>query len=298
MAASSTLDNIDESIYGIKAKTTTVKGSDVSVTVDDNIQINGQDILLRGELVGTINKDATELNATWTQTEPAQAPVPLQLKHAAAQAATAPATRAGIAGDWEGTLNAGPAKLRLVLHLVEGKDGGWTATLDSVDQGANGIPVSSVTVNGSKLNLTMDAVHGTYEGTINKDTSEIDGTWTQNQPLDLIFRRTQPHVAPKPGKPSDIDGTWQGTLATGGPQLRILFRIVNMDNGLAVTLQSPDQSPAWLPATSVARSGDNLTITFDALGATYEGKIATDRSSIEGKFTQMGREMPLVVKKS
>src|ERR1017187_7478297 len=86
-----------------------------------------------------------------------------------------------IAGDWQGTLNAGGVQLRLALHVAAAKDGSLTATLDSVDQGANGIPVTSVTLKDSKLSLTVDAVHGTYEGTINKDATEIDGTWSEGQ---------------------------------------------------------------------------------------------------------------------
>ena len=76
----STLDNIDQSIYGIKAKSTTVKGLDITVTVDDVIQVNGQEIQLRGEMVGTVNQDATEMHGMWTQTEPEQPPAPLELK--------------------------------------------------------------------------------------------------------------------------------------------------------------------------------------------------------------------------
>jgi CubicO group peptidase (beta-lactamase class C family) len=32
-------------------------------------------------------------------------------------------------------------------------------------------------------------VHGTYEGTVNEDATEIDGTWSQGQPLELNFTR-------------------------------------------------------------------------------------------------------------
>ncbi len=56
-----------------------------------------------------------------------------------------------IAGDWQGTLSAGGAELRLVLHITKAADGSLKATLDSVDQGANGIPVSSISFKDSKL---------------------------------------------------------------------------------------------------------------------------------------------------
>jgi CubicO group peptidase (beta-lactamase class C family) len=94
-----------------------------------------------------------------------------------------------IAGDWQGTLNAGGAQLHLVLHVTAAKDGALAATLDSVDQGANGIPVTTIILKDSKLNLTVEAAHGAYEGVVNKDATEIAGTWTQGQPLALNFKR-------------------------------------------------------------------------------------------------------------
>jgi CubicO group peptidase (beta-lactamase class C family) len=117
--------------------------------------------------------------------------------------------QAQIAGDWQGTLITPGPQLHLVLHIAAAKDGSLTATLDSVDQGANGIPVTAVTLKDSKLSLTVDAVHGTYEGTVNKDATEIDGTWSQGQPLELNFKRApaQPaaSAAASASKPS-LDG--------------------------------------------------------------------------------------------
>jgi len=113
-----------------------------------------------------------------------------------------------IAGDWQGTLSAGGAELRLVLHITAAKDGNLTATLDSIDQGANGIPVSAVTLKDSKLSLTLDAINGSYEGVVNQDATKIAGTWSQGQPLPLDFKRTPAQAASAaapPAKPS-LDG--------------------------------------------------------------------------------------------
>jgi hypothetical protein len=297
----STFDNLDEGVYGIKAKTTTVKGSDVTAEVDDTVQANGQEMKVSGSLVGKLNSDGTEMAGTFTQTEPqAQPAASVLFKHSASPAAAPAAAPPSIAGDWSGTLTVGPGQLRLILHLTAAKDGSLTATLDSIDQGANGIPVTSATLTGSKLNLTVDAVHGTYEGTVNKDASEIAGTWNQGQPLDLTFKRAQPQAAapaPKPAAPSDIDGTWQGSLDTPKGKLRILFKIVNMDTGLTATMQSPDQAPVWMPTTSVTRSGDKITIDMKAFGASFEGQINATKDTIDGSFTQ-GMSIPLVLKKS
>lgn len=201
--------------------------------------------------------------------------------------------QSSMAGDWQGTLSAGGAQLRLVLHIAAAKDGSLSSTLDSVDQGAIGIPVTSITLNDSKLSLIVDAVHGSYEGTVNNDATEIDGTWTQGQSLPLNFKRAVAQPAPKPAPPSEIDGTWLGTLDAGNAKLHLFFKIVNTQDGLTATMQSSDQSPQWIPATSITRTGTSLTIEIKGIGASFAGKIGADRSSISGTFTQAGKAFPL-----
>lgn len=97
-----------------------------------------------------------------------------------------------IAGDWQGTLNTGVGELRLVLHVTKDTDGTLHATLDSIDQGANGIPVSKVTLNDAKLHLGVDAVQGAYDGTVSSNGSVINGTWTQGRAMALDFKRSEP----------------------------------------------------------------------------------------------------------
>ena len=53
-----------------------------------------------------------------------------------------------VVGDWQGTLDVGVMKLRLVFHITNTEDG-LTATMDSPDQNANGLPVTSVTRDGA-----------------------------------------------------------------------------------------------------------------------------------------------------
>ncbi|MFZ0731613.1 MAG: alpha/beta fold hydrolase [Candidatus Sulfotelmatobacter sp.] len=214
-------------------------------------------------------------------------------------AATCMAQSPDVTGDWQGTLNTGMGELRLVLHIAKTPDGALQATLDSVDQNANGIPVDSIALKNSKLNLTVGAVHGTYEGTISPDAQTISGTWTQNTPLPLDFKRAAHPIKTehKPAKPSDIDGTWMGTLDLGVAKLRVVFHILNTADGLTATMDSPDQNAKGIPTTSVTRDGMNLKIEAKNIGGVFEGKIAADLSSIDGTFTQMGSPHPLLLKR-
>jgi len=204
-----------------------------------------------------------------------------------------------VAGDWQGTLKAGGAELRLVLHITKGESGELKATLDSVDQGANGIPVSAITLKDSQLNLTVEAVRGTYEGKVNAAGTRIEGTWSQGQPLPLVFERTTSpaKTTHKPARPSDIDGTWMGTLDTGVMKLRVVFHITNTEDGLTATLDSPDQGAKGLPVTAVTRDGDSLKLEAKQIAGRFEGKIAKDLTTIEGTWTQGGGNLPLVLKR-
>jgi fermentation-respiration switch protein FrsA (DUF1100 family) len=204
-----------------------------------------------------------------------------------------------IAGDWQGTLNTGRGELRLVLHITKASDGSLKATLDSVDQNANGIPVSSITLKDSKLHLDVTAVHGTYNGTLASDFKSISGTWSQGADLPLEFKRAAGPIKTehKPAKPSDIDGTWMGTLDLGTAKLRVVFHIINTEDGLIATMDSPDQGAKGMPTTSVTRDGMNLKIEAKSISAVFEGKIAADLASIDGTFTQMGAPHPLLLKR-
>jgi pimeloyl-ACP methyl ester carboxylesterase len=194
-----------------------------------------------------------------------------------------------LTGDWQGTLSAGGANLRLVLHVSKAADGSLKANLDSVDQGVN-IPVNSVTFKDSRLSLSLEMIHGSYEGKISTDGNVISGTWTQGQPFPLDFKR------PAPAKPSDIDGTWMGTLDTGTIKLHVVFHILNSANGLTATMDSPDQGMKSLQTSAVKRDGASLRIEADKLDGVYEGTIPADKSSIDGKWTQKGNTFPLVLK--
>lgn len=192
-----------------------------------------------------------------------------------------------VAGDWQGTLHAGPADLHLLVHISAGPKGTLKGTFDSLDQSAYGIPLTTVTLKASQLTFTSEPVHGTFEGKVNAGATRIEGTWTQGEPLPLTLTRAVP--------PSDIDGAWEGTL-DAGQKLRIVLHFTTTKDGLAASLDSPDQGAAGLPVSTVQRNGWALTLDMPNLGAKYQGTIARDLSAIDGTFTQGGAALPLVLK--
>lgn len=197
-----------------------------------------------------------------------------------------------IVGEWHGTLTAGPVKLRLALHFFKGEGAIYTGSMDSLDQGANGIPLSAIKLDGNKLFFEVESIRGTYDGVLQGD--KIAGTWRQGeQGFPLEFQRGAfPKVERKPGKPSDIDGAWSGALDSSFKGLRVVLNIVNMEDGLSATLDSPDQNAKGIPAT-LTRNGDIIKFEAPAVGGSFEGKLDAKKETIDGTFTQFGKSSPL-----
>ena len=116
--------------------------------------------------------------------------------------AAAQQRQADPSGAWYGTLEVQGMKLGIVIHLAAAKDGGYTATMDSPDQGAFGMPVPSVRIKGDSVILRLPAIQGGYDGRIVNDSS-IDGAWKQagsDYPLPLV-RRSAPLEIKRPQNP-------------------------------------------------------------------------------------------------
>ena len=114
-------------------------------------------------------------------------PTPALPAFATAQAA--PSESKSIVGDWNGALEAQGTKLRLVLHVKKNPDGTLAATIDSLDQNANAIPVSTVSQKGNDVKLELSGIAASYQGKLNPAGTEITGEWNQGGTLPLTFRR-------------------------------------------------------------------------------------------------------------
>jgi hypothetical protein len=159
------LDSPDQGVKGIAVASIRFADSSLAFDVPS----------ISGSYTGKANADVTTITGTWTQGGNS---LPLLLTRAVA---TAPIRRvpkpSDIDGDWEGTLNAG-VTLRLVLHIVSYEDGP-TATMDSLDQNALGLPATTITRDGAKLQFTMKQFGGEFSGTLDAGLTAIDGTWSQ-----------------------------------------------------------------------------------------------------------------------
>ena len=104
----------------------------------------------------------------------------------------------GVEGAWQGTLEAGGAKLRLVLTVTKSETGAYAAKLDSLDQGAS-LPVDTITVNGDAVRVEIKSAGAVFEGVLNKELTELAGKFSQaGQEIPLTFKRSEGTAAAAP----------------------------------------------------------------------------------------------------
>lgn len=97
-----------------------------------------------------------------------------------------------IVGDWEGTLDPGAQpKKRIVVHISAAQDGTLSGTIDYPDQDTSGILITAITYKEPTLHFESNPSQSVYDGTMNKDNSEITGTLKQTgTSLNLLLKRT------------------------------------------------------------------------------------------------------------
>lgn len=119
------------------------------------------------------------------------------------------ATATGLEGEWKGTLDAGGQKLRLVMKITRASDGKLTGSVDSPDQNATGLPVSSAQQTGNDVKVELSSLGAAFEGKLNAGGSEMQGEWKQGgASLPLTLKRAGAGEKPKEpkGPPASLAG--------------------------------------------------------------------------------------------
>lgn len=107
----------------------------------------------------------------------------------------------GIEGVWSGKLNVMNKELTIVFN-IDKTEVGYSATMDSPDQGAYGIPSDEVSFDNNTLNISIKALGVSYSGKLNVD--KIEGQFTQSgMNFTLTLNRTadKPPVLNRPQEP-------------------------------------------------------------------------------------------------
>lgn len=107
-----------------------------------------------------------------------------------------------ITGQWNGVLKVQGIQLRIVFNVSK-SDNGYSATMDSPDQGANGIPVTVTNFENPEIKLVVSMAGIEYKGELKNN--EIVGTFKQGSlevPMNLSREAVEKEVVIRPQEPA------------------------------------------------------------------------------------------------
>ena len=107
-----------------------------------------------------------------------------------------------ITGTWNGILKVQGMQLSLVFH-IDKTEKGFSSTMDSPDQKAFGIPVTTTNFENSKLIIAMANPRIEYEGVLGADGT-ITGTFKQSGqsfPMNLSKEKVEKEIIKRPQEP-------------------------------------------------------------------------------------------------
>ncbi|MEB2780844.1 alpha/beta hydrolase [Algoriphagus sp. C2-6-M1] len=152
-----------------------------------------------------------------------------------------------ISGQWHGALKVQSVQLRLVFNVKQ-TESGYSATMDSPDQGAFGIPVTSTSFENSTLKMAITNANINYEGTLGDD-GIIIGVFNQagqSFPMNLSREEIEKVGAKRPQEPKKPFPYHSENVIFENKQAEIL---------LAGTLTLPEQTGMFPAVVLISGSG-------------------------------------------
>jgi hypothetical protein len=104
-----------------------------------------------------------------------------------------PAVSKQLEGDWEGSLQMPNGGFRMVFHFKNQPDKTVLTTFDTPN--ATNLPLNDVKQTGQKVAFGMRIAHGAFQGTLNKEGTELAGQFSHEEnsmPLTLRKKSAQP----------------------------------------------------------------------------------------------------------
>ncbi len=203
--------------------------------------------------------------------------------------------------EWNGTLDAGVAKLRLTIEISRDKQQNLSAVLISRDQGNMRVPCNAITLTKDALSIELKKIDGQFTGKLNATGDEAQGTWTQaGTDFPLTLKKG-------PAIPIEPIAIWRGTLAVPGMQLKLQLR--EMPPG-----EKEDDDETGKPATSEyyfdsltqgatnltatwERDGQQVTVKVPVIKGTFDGEMNAAENALVGTWRQGLIEIPLTLQR-
>lgn len=212
------LDSPEQGVYGMEATDASYGQGNLHFAIAS----------VNAAFDGKLDADGRTISGTWKQGS-ANLPLVLHRQSSAAKGRMPIDAISPIEGTWQGAFQNGNMRFRLQLHISHDEAKKLTGTMDSLDQGANGLPMSNLSEANGAVHFEIAIVSGVYKGTLNAARNTIAGKWSQSQDsvaLEfkrsddvLALRRPQNPAKPYPYREEEIgfssskgNGTLAGTL--------------------------------------------------------------------------------------
>ena len=179
------LDSPEQGVYGMEATAATYKQGNLHFAIAS----------VNATFDGKLGADGRTISGTWKQGN-ANLPFVLNRRSAAAKGRMPANAISPIEGTWQGAFQNGNMRFRLQLHIAHDDAKKLTGTMDSLDQGANGLPMSKLSETNGAVHFEIAIVSGVYAGTLNAARNTMTGKWSQNQDsVALEFKRSDDVLA-------------------------------------------------------------------------------------------------------
>jgi pimeloyl-ACP methyl ester carboxylesterase len=187
------LDSLNQAVFAMDASKVTRE--------EDTLRFEIASVGAKFE--GKIQADHRTIRGLWEQSGTG---LPLKFEKRAAGTASrgAAAAVSKVEGTWQGAIEVTNMRMRLQMHVSHDDKGELLASVDSLDQGIQGIPASKVTEQNGELSFEIPAFQAEYHGKLSASKNEIAGEWAQNDTIGkLDFRRSdQPLELRRPQTPA------------------------------------------------------------------------------------------------
>jgi hypothetical protein len=104
----------------------------------------------------------------------------------------------------------------------------------------------------------------------------------------------KPHLT---GLGPDLDGVWDGMFQAGGDAMAVAFNVATVKDQRTITVDILEQHAQDIPVNAASVNGQQVRLDVAALGGTFEGALNADHSAMQGTWIQLGKRIPLTVKR-
>ena len=209
-----------------------------------------------------------------------------------------------LAGRWNGNLEVGKFKLRILLKIVKEADGHLAASMDIIDQGARDLPIAALLFNDPDVRLEFDQFGAAFNGALSSDRNEIKGAIDEGpggKPITLTFKRALEDAKPEPpktytfnpGEAHDLRGYWIATLKPAPDMaLRIGLKIGRKPDGtFEALMDSLDQGAKDIPASALTVTERKAKLEWQAMQLVFEAELDAQGDRLSGDWKQGPKPM-------